>query len=274
MPASPAQPSHGPDSLAPTPAERARTLLEFASSVVVDVPGMDLAHRPGIPPLARCAVLADGSLAVLVEQDTPLCRIVSVSRGSRTEGLAAVLEAVDVAPVAMPHRIRGRATVHGQLDVLTAAAPEVLDGLFPQRPTGVGYALLRLTPDHLSVEDLWGSECCVPLTDLGPAAPDPLAADEAAMLQHLAAAHPDHLARLGSLALDQPTGPAGWQDHPHGLEVRPVALDRFGLRVRMIDGERILDARFEFHRPVTSADQLPEAMHRLFRPADSRRADA
>ncbi|MGW4645833.1 hypothetical protein [Kitasatospora sp. NPDC004289] len=271
MPASPALPSSGSPATAPTPAERARTLLEFASSVIVDVPGMDLAQRPGIPPAARCAVLADGSLALLVEQDSPLCRIASVARGDE---LPAVVEAVDVAPVAMPHRIRGRATAHGHLDVLTAAAPEVLDGLFPQRPTGVRYALLRLAPDHLSVEDLWGSECCVPLDGLGAAAPDPLAADEAAMLQHLAAAHPDHLARLGALALDHPAGPAGWTEHPVGLDVRPVALDRFGLRVRMIDGARILDARFEFHRPVTAADQLPEAMHRLFRPAGSHRADA
>ncbi|GAA4993756.1 hypothetical protein [Kitasatospora paranensis] len=34
---------------APTAAERLRTLLEFGSSVVLDVPGIDLAERPGIP---------------------------------------------------------------------------------------------------------------------------------------------------------------------------------------------------------------------------------
>ncbi|MFD0527713.1 hypothetical protein ACFQ1I_11850 [Kitasatospora arboriphila] len=47
--------------------------------------------------------------------------------------------------------------------------------------------------------------------------------------------------------------------------VRPVALDRFGLRLRLVgeDG-RVLDARFEFGRPVRSAEDLPEAMRRLF----------
>ncbi|MFJ1708284.1 hypothetical protein [Kitasatospora sp. NPDC088346] len=33
---------------APTAAERARTILQFASSVVVDVPGIELVNRPGI----------------------------------------------------------------------------------------------------------------------------------------------------------------------------------------------------------------------------------
>ncbi|KQV21822.1 MULTISPECIES: DUF2470 domain-containing protein [unclassified Kitasatospora] len=254
---SPALPS--PAGPVPTPAERARTLLEFGSSVILDVPGIDLANRPGIPPLVRCAVLPDGALAVLAEHDSPLCRIASVSRQEEVAGL---LEAVDVAPVAMPHRIRGRATVHGRLTALRPAAPEVLDGLFPYRPAGQ-YALLRFDPDHLSVEDLWGADCCVDLTGFGRAATDPLAAEEATVLQHLASAHADQLALLGAQALDHPSGLRSWPD-PGRYEVRPVSLDRFGLRVRLLAEDRVLDARFEFHRPVTGPEELAEAMHRLF----------
>ncbi|MER5864976.1 DUF2470 domain-containing protein [Kitasatospora sp. NPDC002040] len=257
MPDSPALPI--PAGPVPTPAERARTLLEFGSSVILDVPGIDLAHRPGIPPLVACAVLPDGALAVLVEQDSPLCRIASVSRADEIAGL---LEAVDVAPVAMPHRIRGRATVHGRLTALPPAATEVLDGLFPRRAAG-RYALLRFDADHLSIEDLWGAECCVDLAAFGRAATDPLAGEEPVILQHLAAAHADQLALLGAQALDHPAGPRSWPGH-EGPEVRPVALDRFGLRVRLLAGDRVLDARFEFHRPVTGPEELPEAMHRLF----------
>jgi len=246
---------------APTSAERARTLLEFASSVVLDVPGIDLVNRPGIPPLVRCAVLPDRALAVLVETSSPLYRIASVAR---TEELVAELEAVDVAPVALPHRIRGRATAHGRLSALPNAGPEVLDGLFPRRPA-TGHALLRFALDHLAVEDLWGAECCVDLAAFTAAVPDPIAADEAAMLQHLAAAHPEQLRLLGAQALEHPSGLQAWR-HPtdRPVDVRPVALDRFGLRVRLTNGTRMLDARFEFHRPVTGPEQLPDAMHRLF----------
>jgi hypothetical protein len=244
----------------PTAAERARTLLEFGSSVILDVPGIDLANRPGIPPLVRCAVLPDGALAVLAEHDSPLCRIASVSHQDEVAGL---LEAVDVAPVAMPHRIRGRATVHGRLSALPPAAPEVLDGLFPRRPTAGPYALLRFDPDHLAVEDLWGADCCVDLTGFGRATTDPLAAEEAAVLQHLASAHADQLALLGAQALDHPSGPRSWPDRDR-YDVRPVSLDRFGLRIRLLSEDRVLDARFEFHRPVTGPEHLAEAMHRLF----------
>ncbi|BFV60131.1 DUF2470 domain-containing protein [Kitasatospora sp. CMC57] len=257
MPAIPAMPS--PVAPVPTAAERARTLLEFGSSVILDVPGADLANRPGLPPLVRCAVLPDGALAVLAEQDSPLRRIASVSH---QDEVAALLEAVDVAPVAMPHRIRGRATVHGRLTVLRPAAPEVLDGLFPHRPAG-RYALLRLDPDHLAVEDLWGADCCVDVAAFGRAATDPLAAEEATVLQHLASAHADRLALLGAQALDHPSGPRSWPADG-GYQVRPVALDRFGLRVRLLAGDRVLDARFEFHRPVARPEELAEAMHRLF----------
>ncbi|GAA2157193.1 hypothetical protein GCM10009760_59100 [Kitasatospora kazusensis] len=235
---------------APSAAERARTLFGFASSVVLDIPGIDLVERPGIPPLVRCAVLPDGAFAVLVESSSPLHRIALVARADR---VAAELEAVDVAPVAVPHRIRGRATAHGRLSPLPAPGPGVIEGLFPGRPAD-GHALLRFEPEHLAVEDLWGSECCVGPAAVAAAAPDPIAADEAALLQHLDAAHSDHLHRLAARARYAP-GP---------LLVRPVALDRLGLRVRLIGAGRMLDARFDFHRPVTTPGQLPDALHRLF----------
>ncbi|WP_035861016.1 hypothetical protein [Kitasatospora cheerisanensis] len=53
---------------APTAAERARTLLEFASSAVLDVSGADLTARPGLPrwsaaPCGRTARWPSGSAA-------------------------------------------------------------------------------------------------------------------------------------------------------------------------------------------------------------------
>lgn len=200
---------------------------------------------------------------MLVETSSPLYRVVALAR---EEEVPAELEAVDVAPVAVPQRIRARAHAHGRLTLLPAAGAELIQQLFPRR-TAAGHALLRLDLDHLAVEDLWGSDCCIDLGAFAVAAADPVAGDEATLLQHLAAAHPDQLELLGSRALDRPSGRHAWRG-PAGAPRRvvPVVLDRFGLRVRLI-GEsdtQLLDARFEFHRPVTVPDELPEAMHRLF----------
>ncbi|MEV8098126.1 DUF2470 domain-containing protein [Kitasatospora sp. NPDC085879] len=243
----------------PSAAERVRTLLEFASSVVLDVPGIDLVDRPGPPPLVDCAVLPDGAVAVLVEEGSPVHRIAVLARGENGP-VTAELDAVDVAPVAMPHRIRGRAAVQGRLGVLSRATPARIAALFPRR-RATGHALLCLEPEHLAVEDLRGSACCIEPADFAAAAADPLAAEEALLLQHLDAAHADQVLALGLRAAGQRSVPRA----DSVRAVRPVALDRFGLRLRLVgeDG-RVLDARFEFGRPVRSAEELPDAMRRLF----------
>ncbi|MEV6212002.1 DUF2470 domain-containing protein [Kitasatospora sp. NPDC051914] len=242
----------------PSGAERIRTLLECASSVVLDVPGTDLVERPGLPPFVDCAVLPDGAVAVLVGETSPLHRIAVLARG---EGpVNAELDAVDVAPVALPYRIRGRAAVQGPLTVLSQATPARIEALFPHR-RAEGRVLLCLVPEHLAVEDLWGSECCVDPAAFAAAAPDPVAREETLLLQHLAASHADQVHALGLRAAGQRCAP----DADTIREVRPVALDRFGLRLRLLgeDG-RMLDARFEFRRPVRCAEELPEAVRRLF----------
>ncbi|RKE18395.1 DUF2470 domain-containing protein [Streptomyces sp. TLI_171] len=250
-------------SSAPTAAERARTLLEFASSAVLDIRGADLAARPGLPSQVACAPRPDGSVAVLVGRESALHRITALARGP----LTAELDCVDVAPVAVPHRIRGRLQIQG---LLTSAPGETPAAFFPRAGHAArhdGGVLLRLEPDHLALDDLWGAECCVDPDETAAAEPDPVAAEEPALLQHLAAAHADQLLVLGSQALDRPVAPPGWDTATDRLrEVRPVALDRRGLRVRLlgVDPGTVLDARFEFHRPVGHSDDLPEALHRLF----------
>ncbi|WP_051731760.1 DUF2470 domain-containing protein [Kitasatospora phosalacinea] len=240
------QPAHRPSA-----AERARTLLEFASSAVLDVRGADLTARPGLPPQVACAPRPDGSVAVLVGRESALHRITALARGP----LTAELDCVDVAPVAVPHRVRGRLRLSGPL---SRSPGESAAALFPRHGHGGG-VLLRLEPEHLALNDLWGSECCLDPDEVTAAAPDPVAAQEAGLLQHLAAAHADRLLLLGARALEH-RRPA--VDRPHA--VRPVALDRHGLRVRLLIGDDTLDARFDFHRPATHPDDLPEAMHRLF----------
>ncbi|MEV7118825.1 DUF2470 domain-containing protein [Kitasatospora griseola] len=233
----------------PTAAERARTLLEFGSSAVLDIRGADLTARPGLPPQVRCTLRPDGSVAVLVGRESALHRIAALARTP----LTAELDCVDVAPVAVPHRIRGRLQAQGLLTRAPGETP----------PTGEG-VLLRLDVDHLALDDLWGAECCLDPAELAAADADPVAAEETRLLQHLATAHTDQLLLLGTRALDRPDGPP----FPAGRlrDVRPIALDRRGLRLRLLgaDPAAVLDARFDFHHPVDHPDDLPDAMHRLF----------
>lgn len=49
----------------------------------------------------------------------------------------------------------------------------------------------------------------------------------------------------------------------------PVALDRFGLRVRFRGPDGLFDARFEFPEPVACREGLRRAMHTLFDAASS-----
>ncbi|AUG76376.1 hypothetical protein CFP65_1480 [Kitasatospora sp. MMS16-BH015] len=246
----------------PTAAERARTLVAHASSVVLDLPGIDLTERPGPPPLVSCAVLPGpgATLAVLVERSSPLHRITALARAEEIPG---ELDVVDVAPVALPHRIRARLGAQGRLSPLPATAEE-LDRLFPPHlfphRAGGSHALLRFELDHLAVEDLWGSDCCIGLAAFTAARPDPVAAEEAGLLQHLASTHPEQLDLLAAQALDHPDGPGPFPV----TAVRPVALDRHGLRVRLIGEQHVTDARFDFPHPLTGPEQLPDAMHRLF----------
>jgi hypothetical protein len=52
----------------------------------------------------------------------------------------------------------------------------------------------------------------------------------------------------------------------------PLALDRFGLRLRFTGGGGTFDARFDFPEPVRRVGLLPAAMHALFDAARAARA--
>lgn len=116
---------------------------------------------------------------------------------------------------------------------------------------------LRLEVGEASVDDLWGAEQVEP-DEFAAARPDPLVDHEAELLQHLAAAHADQMGRLCALA-----GGAGACRGIPAAAV-PLALDRFGLRVRFTGEDGVFDARFEFPEPVRGHTDLHRAMHALF----------
>ncbi|MFJ9625190.1 DUF2470 domain-containing protein [Streptomyces sp. NPDC101181] len=230
----------------PSAAERTRTLVQSTCSALLLVPGLDLARSEHLIPDSR-SVGPEGDVFLEFPADSPAVRAATHAQGDE---LTAVLELTDVAPVSVPHRIRGRARVSGWLTSVPGIA----------RP---GRMMLRLEFGEAYVDDLWGAEDIEP-EDFRDAAPDPLVSHEVELLQHLHAAHDEQMGTLCEL-LGERTAQACAHRRPSAV---PVALDRFGLRVRFIESkDACFDARFEFPEPVRDVTGLRRAMHTLFEAA-------
>ncbi|MFJ4850212.1 MULTISPECIES: DUF2470 domain-containing protein [unclassified Streptomyces] len=229
----------------PSAAERTRTLVQGTASAVLVVPGLPADRPESMIPLERI-VGTDGDLFLLLPADSPAVR---AAAHAEADELTAVLEITDVAPVAVRERIRGRARIAGWL----TAAREL--------PAPAGRVRLRLEVGEAFLDDLWGAGRVEP-DDFAAAEADPLIAHEAELLQHLAASHADQVAWLCALAADA----SGRRRAPTGAV--PLALDRFGLRVRFTGAEGSFDARFEFPEPVRGHQELHRAMHALFDAAE------
>lgn len=228
----------------PSAAERTRTLVQSTSSAVLLVPGVEGARFDQLSPQAR-AFGTDGEVFLLFPADSPVVR---AATHAQDDELSAVLEITDVAPVAVPHRIRGRAWVSGWLTCAPGLATEP------------GAMMLRLEVGEASVDDLWGASV-VEAEELARASADPLVAHETELLQHLHSAHFDQVQALAELL-----GERGADTTGAGRRAVPLALDRFGLRVRFT-GDKPFDTRFDFPEPVRDITGLRRAMHTLFEAA-------
>lgn len=227
----------------PSAAERTRTLVQSTCSAVLLVPGLSVIHPDQLMPDSR-SIGPEGDLFLGLPADSPVVRAATRAQGDE---LTAVLEITDVAPVSVPHRIRGRARISGWLTAVPGLAQP-------------GRVMLRLETGEASVDDLWGFEEVEPEA-FRDAVADPLVTHEAELLQHLHSAHGEQMATLSALLGDRAR--CGCAEHRLGAV--PVALDRFGLRVRFVDGrDACFDARFEFPEPVRDIGELHHAMHTLF----------
>lgn len=275
------QPRPVEDAQRPTAAERVRTLVDSNGMGSVSIPGVEDPDDSGLSdPICR-TVTAEGDVLLLVPGDSAAAR---AAAHAQDDDLAAVMEITDVAPVSVPHRIRGRAWVAGWLTPVrnderaTAAmllaerhpVGELLgigEALHPEPlPGGYGRAawmMLRLEVGECAVDDLWGTGSVEP-EEFAAAEPDPLVRHEAELLQHLHAAHSSQVRGLCALLGERASGGGCGL----GDSAVPVGLDRFGLRVRFTDGEqRPFDARFDFPEPVRDVVELRRAMHALFEAA-------
>ncbi len=274
------QPRPKEDALRPTAAERVRTLVDAKATASLTIPGIEVPDDLGADGPAARTVTPDGDVLLLVPGGSPAARAAAYAQD---DDLTCVMEITDVAPVSVPQRIRGRAWVAGWLTPVRggdrAASAALLaqhhpvgellglgEALQPDSTGGprartAAWMLLRLEVAEACVDDLWGADGVEP-DDFAQATPDPLAPHEAELLQHLHAAHSDQVRGLCALLGERSSmvctrGPA-----------TPVALDRFGLRVRFTDdADRPFDARFDFPEPVRSVSELRRAMHALFEAA-------
>jgi hypothetical protein len=144
------------------------------------------------------------------------------------------LELTDIAPTP----VRARVTVTGLLAAQFDAAARSTCMEF-------GQAVL---------EDFRGRSY-VTLDALQETPPDPLATCEAAMLMHLLDGHGDSVPLLLRLVRPQPERGI--------LRAVPVALDRYGLTLRLEYPNAHRDARLPFPAPVTDPDQADSRIQAL-----------
>jgi hypothetical protein len=234
---------------APTTAERIRSTCVRAGEALLAVER----GEPLTTPLHH--LLADGSFAVAVPVDVEV-----------SDGAQAVLELADYAPLPLrePVRslvwIRGRlhrvspSTVYEMLDLIAAEHPHpaLLQVQTPQSVGDARYLLARLEIESVVVTDATGAEA-VDTAALLAARPDPFCAFESCWIRHLDTAHRDVVARLAARL------PARLRRG----DVRPLGVDRYGMRLRIesADGDR--DIRLPFRTPVDDVTGLGRAIRLL-----------
>ncbi|MEU3274090.1 DUF2470 domain-containing protein [Saccharomonospora sp. NPDC006951] len=241
---------------APRPAERAKTIAHRHCPALL-LPALDRApgeeHR--IVPLMH-HVHDSGSVTVLLPDEHPL--VTSAHNAERGE-LAMMIELTDRAPVALREPIRGLLWITGwvrPLDIRQARARAVSIATVRPDPRlldiGHGVSMLRLTPASLVLADAEGTHSLHPPV-FGHAEPDPFCHYESHWLRHLEGAHPDVVADLAKRVPEElRTG-----------KVRPLGLDRHGLRLRVESASGDHDVRLAFSRPAEDPHQLAIELRKL-----------
>ena len=245
------------DCAAPTTAERIRSTCVRASGALLAIERADGAE-PLTTPLHH--LLADGSFAVAVPVDCD------------ADGTQAVLELADYAPLPLREPVRSLVWIRGRLhQVPLAAVPGMLDGIAAEHPNpallqvqtsesgpvvddDTRYLLARLDIESVVVTDSTGAEA-VDVGALLAARPDPFCAFESCWIRHLDTAHRDVVTRLAARL------PARLRRG----DVRPLGVDRYGVRLRVesADGDR--DIRLPFRQPVDDVTGLGQAIRVLMR---------
>lgn len=152
-----------------------------------------------------------------------------------------MVQLTELSPVSTRERVRARVSLGGRLTPVSL-------------PGAQGAVTLRIDVSEVTLQED-GPRECVPVEQYRAAEPDPLLLGAAEQLQHLAAHHPEAVEVLTRLC------------SAHALigvtRVTPVALDRYGivLRVERLRGHR--DVRLSFRERVASGAAAAVEMRHL-----------
>jgi len=250
--------AHSP---APTTAERIRSTCVQAGGALLAVERAE----PLTTPLHH--LLADGSFAVGVPTGGSVAAQLT---GAGASGAQAVLELADYAPLPLREPVRSLVWIRGRLhQVSPSSVRELLDLIAAEHPHpallqvqtpesgpleagDTRYLLARLEIESVVVTDATGAEA-VDAAALLAARPDPFCTFESCWIRHLDTAHRDVVARLAARL------PARLRRG----DVRPLGVDRYGMRLRVesADGDR--DIRLPFRTPVDDVNGLGQAIRLL-----------
>ncbi|OBH30026.1 DUF2470 domain-containing protein [Mycobacterium sp. E342] len=247
---------------APTTAERIRSACVRAGGALLALETTHPRQDPVVTPIHH--LLPDGSFALALPSEPD---------GHPERGVAgsqALLELTDYAPLPLREPVRSLVWVRGRLhdfhpeevaetvDLIAAEWPHpaLLQVDTPRCAPSHGqeprYTLIRLEVASVVVTDSTGAEP-VSVEDLLAARPDPFCEIESNLLWHLDTAHSDVVARLVS-RLPAPLRRG---------QVRPLGLDRYGVRFRVEGKDRDHDVRLPFHKPVDDMTGLSQAIRVL-----------
>lgn len=242
---------------APTDAERARSLTVRGGGAAALVgTGSPVAH-----PRAH-HVHADGSAILLLADDEPVLARLGGRRPGDEPELAVMLELADTAPVDLREPVRGLLWITGHITpVEPERARRIAVGLVEHHPhpalleLGHGAVMVRLTPGSAVLSDAEGTAALTPV-DLAAARPDPFCRYEHQWLGHLERAHPEVFTALSRHL------PPALRDLAD-VRVRPLGVDRCGLRLRVETADRDHDVRLAWEQPIDTVEQLRTQFQRM-----------
>ncbi|MFB6809162.1 DUF2470 domain-containing protein [Streptomyces sp. NPDC056387] len=214
----------------PTDAERVRSVLAAAHSMTVVTDGLSSEVRH-----------LDGG--------DPMGRLhlhPAGPGGDREPRPPIRLEFTDIAPTPVRDRVRARVTITGRL--LTPYTDEGADSTCME----FGRAVLETAEgrSHIGLEEL------------DAACPDPLASYESGMLTHLVDDHAELVTLLLRLVQPLPAEPV--------VRVLPLAMDRYGITLRLELARGHRDVRLPFPSPLDDVEQSGVQIQALFSAARRR----
>ncbi|WP_028475992.1 DUF2470 domain-containing protein [Nocardia sp. CNY236] len=235
---------------APPAAERVHSACAHADHAVLAMPGID-------PTPTSVHQLRRSGDAVVAVPAASMATILAGTTGASSAH--AVLELTDHAPLPVREPVRTLVWLRGTVCAVPAQAQRALaTEVAKENPhsglldVGFGATLLRVVIDSAVVADSTGADS-VGRDQLRQAGPDPFCALESAWLHHIRADHADIVERLARHL------PARLR---RGV-VHPLAIDRYGLtlRVERHDGDH--DVRLPFHEPADDIAALGRAVRIL-----------